>query len=296
MKIGKVTIVGKPNAGKSTLINQIFKKEVVISSHKPQTTRNHISLLFNDNDSQIIINDTPGYHKPKNKLDLFLNSQVKKALKNVDVVIFLFDAKSQYSNEDVEILKRIKSFPHNKLVLAINKAENEDAIVIEDIKKEITKEFEFDKIFCISALYNEYVNELLEYVKSNLTESDTPLIANEKEMEQKEEFIISEIIRKIILNKFRQEIPHSVAVVVEKINYDKKKDLLSISCSIIVEKESQKPILIGKGGNSIKQIGIDARKELNEIYDCKIFLETNVKVRKNWRNNDTMIREFGYKK
>lgn len=296
MRIGKVSIVGKPNVGKSTLINQIFKKEVVISTHKPQTTRNQISLLYQDIDSQIIINDTPGYHTPKNKLDLFLNSQVKKALKNIDVIVFLFDAKRDYDDEDRKILDQIKSFKYGKLILAINKSDDEDAVNIENIKKQITKDYVFDKIFCISALYNEYVNELIDYIKSQLIESEEPLVTNSKELEQKEEFVVSEIIRRIILNKFRQEIPHSTAVVVEKMEYSQEKNLLLISFSIVVEKESQKPIIIGKGGSSIKDIGIYARKELSEIYDCKIFLESNVKVRKNWRDNDTMIKELGYKK
>lgn len=296
MKIGKIAIVGKPNVGKSTLINQIFKKEMVISSSKPQTTRNQISLLYEDKESQIIINDTPGYHIPKNKLDLFLNSQVKKALKNMDVILFLTDAKREIDEEDIKILDQIKTFKYNKLVLVINKSENEDATVIESIKNQLKKDFEFDKTFCISALYNQYVTELMDYIKSTLISSETPMVTDPSELEQKEEFFVSEIVRKIIINKFKQEIPYSIAVVVDKMKYSPEKNLLNINCSIVVEKESQKPIIIGKGGQAIKDIGILAREELSKIYDCKIYLETFVKVRKNWRNNDQIIKELGYKK
>lgn len=296
MKIGKITIVGKPNVGKSTLINQIFKKEVVIATSKAQTTRNQVQLLYEDDDSQIVINDTPGFHTPKNKLDLFLNSQVKKALKNIDIVIYLFDAKREFDEEDNSVINQIKTFKYSKLILAINKCDDEDATTIEDIKESLSKLIEFDKVFCISALYDKYVSELLQYVKDNLFESEEPLITDPSELEQKEEFVVSEIIRKVLLNKFRQEVPHSCAVVVDQMKYDQQKNLLSIDFSIVVEKESQKPIIIGKGGEAIKDIGMLARKELSNIYDCKIFLKSNVKVRKNWRDNDLIIKELGYKK
>lgn len=296
MKTGKVAIVGKPNVGKSTLVNTIFNKNMVITSCKPQTTRNKISLFYQDKEAQIIITDTPGYHKAKNKLDLFLNSQVKTSLKDVDVVIFVFDAKRNYDDEDKKILEQIKTFKFNKLVLAINKFEGENELVLKSIKSVLENDgFIFDKIMCISALYNEHIVELMDYVKSQLEESDDQFFI-ENNVEQKDEFLIAEIIRRIIIEKFKQEIPYSVAVVVEKMQFFQDKNLLSINFSIVVEKESQKPIIIGKNGKVIKEIGIEARKELLKIYDCKIFLESHVKVKKNWRDNDTMIKELGYKK
>ncbi len=296
MKIGKVSIVGKPNVGKSTLINQIFNKEVVIATSKPQTTRNRIELLYEEDGYQIIFNDTPGFHEAKNKLDLFLNSQVKKALKNVDIILFVFDAKREFDQEDLDILNQIKTFKHEKLIMIINKCENEDASTIESIKETLKKIIKFDKEFCVSALYNQNINVVLEYIKENLIESELPLVSNPSELEQQEKFIIAEIIRKVILNQFKYEVPHSTAVVVDEMKYYKEKNLLDIMFSIVVEKESQKPILIGKGGNSIKNIGVLARKELSKIYDCKIYLKSFVKVKKNWRDDNNIIKELGYKK
>lgn len=296
MKIGKVAIVGKPNVGKSTLINQIFNKEVVIATNKPQTTRNRIELLYQDDDCQIIFNDTPGFHNPKNKLDLFLNSQVKKALKSSDIIVYLCDAKSTFDQEDLNTLNQIKTFEYEKLIMVINKIDNEDASIIESLKDAAKANINFDKEICISALYNQNIDVLLNYIKENLTESEIPLVTDPNEVEQNEKFVISETIRKIILNQFKYEVPHSVAVVVDKINYYQDKNLLDIMFSIIVEKESQKPIIIGKGGNSIKNIGILSRKELSNIYDCKIYLKSFVKVRKKWRDNNNIIKELGYKK
>lgn len=296
MKIGKIAIVGKSNVGKSTLINQIFDKEIVIATSKPQTTRNRIELLYQKDDCQIIFSDTPGFHKPRNKLDLFLNSQVKKALKNVDIILFVCDVKSGLDNDDIDVLNQIKTFKYEKLILLINKCDNEDASAIEQLKDQLYNIIEFDKCFCISALYNQNINDVLNYIKRNLNDSDTPLVTDPSEIEQQEKFVIAEIIRKVILNEFRYEVPHATAIVVDEMKYDPEKNLLDILFSIIVEKESQKPIIIGKRGESIKKIGVIARKELSKIYDCKMYLKSFVKVRKNWRDDNNIIKELGYKK
>lgn len=296
MKVGVVSIVGKPNVGKSTLINTIFNKEVVISSSKPQTTRNKIQIVYKDEDSEILFSDTPGYHNPKNKLDLFLNSQVKKSLKNTDVVVFMFDISRKFDDEDQKILDEIKKFKIKKIILAVNKIDlipqQEIGLKIEIVKQQM----DFDDVVLLSSKEKTNIDKLMSLLKSNLKEVDTDTFYDQQSVEQKEEFFVSEIIRQVIINNFRQEIPYSVAVVVDKMDYDQSKNLLSINYSIVVEKESQKPIIIGKGGNTIKKLGILIRAKLSEIYDCKLFLQSFVKVKKNWRDNNEIIKDLGYKK
>lgn len=296
MKVGVVSIVGKPNVGKSTLINTIFNKEVVISSSKPQTTRNKIQIVYKDDDSEILFSDTPGYHNPKNKLDLFLNSQVKKSLKNTDVIVFIFDISRKFDDEDQKILDEIKKFKIKKIILAVNKIDlipqQEIGLKIEIVKQQM----DFDDVVLLSSKEKTNIDKLMNLLKSNLEEVDTNTFYDQQSVEQKEEFFVSEIIRQVIINNFRQEIPYSVAVVVDKMDYDQSKNLLSINYSIVVEKESQKPIIIGKGGNTIKKLGILIRAKLSEIYDCKLFLQSFVKVKKNWRDNNEIIKDLGYKK
>ena len=296
MKVGVVSIVGKPNVGKSTLINTIFDKEVVISSSKPQTTRNKIQIVYKDDDSEILFSDTPGYHNPKNKLDLFLNSQVKKSLRNTDVVVFMFDISRKFDDEDQKILDEIKKFKIKKIILAVNKIDlipqQEIGLKIEIVKQQM----DFDDVVLLSSKEKTNIDKLMSLLKSNLEEVDTNTFYDQQSVEQKEEFFVSEIIRQVIINNFRQEIPYSVAIVVDKMDYDQSKNLLSINYSIVVEKESQKPIIIGKGGNTIKKLGILIRAKLSEIYDCKLFLQSFVKVKKNWRDNNEIIKDLGYKK
>lgn len=296
MKVGVVSIVGKPNVGKSTLINTIFNKEVVISSSKPQTTRNKIQIVYKDDDSEILFSDTPGYHNPKNKLDLFLNSQVKKSLKNTDVIVFMFDISRKFDDEDQKILDEIKKFKIKKIILAVNKIDlipqQEIGLKIEIVKQQM----DFDDVVLLSSKEKTNIDKLMSLLKSNLEEVDTNTFYDQQSVEQKEEFFVSEIIRQVIISNFRQEIPYSVAVIVDKMDYDQSKNLLSINYSIVVEKESQKPIIIGKGGNTIKKLGILIRAKLNEIYDCKLFLQSFVKVKKNWRDNNEIIKDLGYKK
>ena len=296
MKVGVVSIVGKPNVGKSTLINTIFNKEVVISSSKPQTTRNKIQIVYKDEDSEILFSDTPGYHNPKNKLDLFLNSQVKKSLKNTDVIVFMFDISRKFDDEDQKILDEIKKFKIKKIILVVNKIDlipqQEIGLKIEIVKQQM----DFDDVVLLSSKEKTNIDKLMSLLKSNLEEVDTDTFYDQQSVEQKEEFFVSEIIRQVIINNFRQEIPYSVAVVVDKMDYDQSKNLLSINYSIVVEKESQKPIIIGKGGNTIKKLGILIRAKLSEIYDCKLFLQSFVKVKKNWRDNNEIIKDLGYKK
>lgn len=294
MKTYSICIIGKPNVGKSTFINTLTNKKISIVSSKPQTTRNNITTLYQDKNFQLVIIDTPGYHIPKNKLDLFLNSQVKQSFKEVDGYLFIIDGSRPIDEEDLELFNKLNTFKKKKIVFAINKIDLLSKEEIEQKKKEIKINFHADIILEISASKNINLDILVDEFKK--LSYDSEIILHEDDYEQDDKFIVNEIIREQILKKFRQEIPHSVAVQTDIMKYDQEKNLLKIFSNIIVEKESQKPIIIGKGGKSIKEIGIDSRNELLKIFDTKIYLELNVKVRKKWRDDNLMIASLGYKK
>lgn len=300
MKFGSIAIVGKPNVGKSTFINTLLNKTVVISSKKPQTTRNRIEVIYKDEDAMIIVNDTPGLHTGKNKLDMFLNSQVKQSLKNCDVIAAFFDVSRPIDDEDKRIISFFESFNLKKVILILNKVDLVSKEKVEKYKNDLESRFKFCSVFETSSLTKQGIDELISWIKNDLEEYQgniEDLYEIEKQHEDKYDgFFISELIREIIINKFAQEIPYSVAIVIEKMEYSQEKNLLSFSYSIVVEKESQKPIVIGKGGKNVKEINIAIRNRLSEFYDCKIFTESFVKVRKDWRDNNEMIKEFGYKK
>ncbi len=294
MKTFIATIIGKPNVGKSTLINNLFKRHVSIVSSKPQTTRNNIKALYEEKDFQLIIIDTPGYHKPKNKLDMYLNSQVRQSFKEADGYLFIFDASRPINTEDFELFEKMNTFPKKEVFYILNKVDLVSKEEKEERIKEIKSNFNITDLIEISALNQNDIQKLIDIIKEHSHEFEGELVADDYEADDK--FIVSEIIREQILLKFRQEVPHSVAVVTETMKYEPEQNLLKIYSVIVVEKESQKPIIIGKGGKAIKEIGIASRTKLLEIFDTKIYLELNVKVKKNWRDNNDIIASLGYKK
>ena len=278
MKTYSICVIGKPNVGKSTFINTLTNRKISIVSSKPQTTRNNITTLYQDDNFQLVIIDTPGYHTPKNKLDLFLNSQVRQSFKETDGYLFMIDGSRPIDEEDLELYEKLKTFKSKNIVFVINKIDLLTENEIKQKEKELKTNFDATTIVKISASSNINLDELVKEFKNLSYESE--IILHENDYEQDDKFLVNEIIREQILLKFRQEIPHSVAVQTETMNYDQEKNLLKIFANIIVEKESQKPIIIGKGGTSIKEIGISSRNELLKIFDTKIYLELNVKVRK----------------
>ncbi len=294
MKSFIATIIGKPNVGKSTLINNLLQRHVSIVSNKPQTTRNNIKALYQEEDFQLIIIDTPGYHKPKNKLDMFLNSQVRQSFKEADGYLFLFDASRPINSEDFELFEKMNTFPKKEVFYILNKVDLVSQEQKEERIKEIKSNFGIESLIEISAIDSKDITKLIDTIKIHA--HDGVDVFNEEEYESDDKFLVSEIIREQILLHFRQEVPHSVAVVTETMKYEQESNLLKIYSVIVVEKESQKPIIIGKGGKAIKEIGIAARTKLLEIFDTKIYLELNVKVKKNWRDNNDIIASLGYKK
>lgn len=282
-----VAIVGLPNAGKSTFLNKVMKQKVAIVSYKPQTTRNQIKSIYEDDRIRICFTDTPGFHEPKNKLDSFLNSQVKQTFKQSDLVLLLIDASKD--NEDNKILiDVIKSYKVKDLIVVfthkdlVPEAKLEDKLNqygLSDVKHRML----------IDNNSQQDVNNVVSFIYDI-----APQDGFFDPVDMTDDFLISETIREQALYALRQEVPHSMAVVVDSKNFDKEQNLFTISCSLIVEKESQKPIVIGAGGKMIKLIGSKARQELLKFFDCRIMLKLFVKVKDDWRNDEQFLQSVGY--
>lgn len=292
-KSGFVTIVGRPNVGKSTLLNKILKEKIAIMSDKPQTTRNKIMAIYQAEDSQIIFLDTPGLHKPKNKLGEYMVSTAYETLKEVDVVLFLVDESTKIGAGDKYILERLKTIK-TPIILVINKM---DIISAENYVKivENYKEYTFIKeIIAISALNDTNTDVLIEKVKNLLPEGPM-YYPDDMITDQPEKVIVSEIIREKLLHYLNDEVPHGVAVEIEKMKKRKNSDLVDISATIICERNTHKGIIIGKNGRKLKGIGKSAREDIERLLGSKVYLEIWVKVRQGWRDNDSHLRNFGYK-
>lgn len=293
---GYVAIVGKPNVGKSTLINSILNQKLAISSFKPQTTRNQIMGVYKDHNSHIIFIDTPGFHNPKNKLDLFLNSEVKKSLKVSDLCLFLLDPTREIDNEDLEIGVQLKAFNVEKIIFVITKSDVANHEQVKTVKGYIESNFDNPKYLIISSLQKDELDTLIQKIKDDLDEYEELILPDDADIELSDKFVISEVIRESIINLCKHEVPYATAVVTNTVEYVKEKNILKIQADIVVEKESQKPIIIGKGGQMIKEIGIKSRISLLEIFDSKIYLELFVKVKESWRTKNSIIIDLGYKK
>lgn len=290
-KSGFVAIVGKPNAGKSTLMNKIIKHKIAIVSPKAQTTRNKIEGIYNDERMQVIFIDTPGIHRSTTKLGVELNRMAFSSTKDVELTLFLVDASKKTNEEDLELLKRISTVK-SPLILVLNKI---DLLT----KKELieatlfwNKQYDFKEIIPLSALKEENLEELKNIIYQYLPEGpkyyDSDSICS-----YPEKFLVSELIREKILFYTQEEIPHSVAVVCDAMK--KKGDKYLINATIVVDKDSKKGIIIGKQGSMLKKIGMASRKEIEKLLDCKVNLELFVRVEKDWKNSSRYLKEFGYK-
>lgn len=291
MKSGFVSLVGRPNVGKSTLLNSIIGKKVAITSNKPQTTRNIIEGIYNDKDIQIVFVDTPGIHKPKYKLGKYLNKQAYYSINDVDIVVLLVDGSEELGKGDLYIIEKLKEI-NKPVILVINKI---DKIKKEDILLKIAEYkdlYPFKEIVPLSALKKDNIKTLVDvltkYLPDNIKYFDDDTYTN-KQLE----FLVSEIVREKVFNLTKEEVPHSVTCVVEQIK--KEKDNYSINVAIIVDRDSLKKIIIGKQGNMIKEIGIEARKDLEELLENKVYLELFVKTIKDWRDKEKYLQEFGFK-
>ncbi|AIO19004.1 GTPase Era [Candidatus Izimaplasma bacterium HR1] len=293
-KSGFVTIIGRPNVGKSTFLNKVLGKKITITSDKPQTTRNNISGIFTRESSQIIFIDTPGIHKPKHKLGEFMTSEAINTLKSVDLIIFMTDGNEEFGRGDQFIIEELKKV-RIPVFLIVNKADLTEDIT--RLKRNIDKfkaAYNFKGIFSISAKRGDNIERLLEDIENELEEG--PKYYPEDQItDHPERFIISELVREKVLRLTREEIPHSVMCLIDYMEYDEKNPrLINIHASIIVERDSQKGIIIGKGGAMIKEIGTLARKDILYLLGNKVFLDLHCKVVKNWRNKDFHLRNYGY--
>ena len=292
MKSGFVSFIGRPNVGKSTLLNNILGKRVAITSDKPQTTRNMIQGIYNEKDTQIVFVDTPGIHKPKNKLGKVLNKQAYFTINDVDIVIMVVDITEKIGTGDgfvIDILKNIKNKP---VFLVINKI---DRVPREEILKKIDEYqrlYDFTEIIPVSARKKDNIDRLIEVIKKYLPDNimyyDEEIFTNNSD-----DFIITEFIREKVLDLTDDEVPHSVTCVIDDISEENNK--LYINASIVVDRENLKKIIIGKNGKMIKEIGMRARKDIEEYFNKKVYLDLFVKVVDKWRDKEKFLNTIGYK-
>ena len=291
-KVGFVAIIARPNVGKSTLLNRLIGQKIAITTPVAQTTRKNIKGIYSDNDLQIIFIDTPGIHKPLNKLGEALSEQSKSVLSDVDLILFLVDAKDEAGRGDKWIVENYLKDVKTPVLLVLNKVD-----LIKDLAKRELNTYSYKSLFekpldtvKVSAKTGRNIDDLIEKIKSYLPFGQK-LYDEDEVTDQNMREIASEIIREKIIFATKDEIPHSVAVLIE--NYTEEENIDKISAQIIVSNESQKKILIGKGGSMIKKIGTNARVELEKIAEKKVFLELFVKVVKNWQKDDNFIKSLG---
>jgi len=295
-KSGFVTLLGRPNVGKSTLINKLVGKKITITSPIAQTTRNKLKGILTTDDTQIIFIDTPGIHKPHHLLGEKLVKNAKSALNGVDLILLIFNSYYKPGKGD-EYIRDLINTNNTKFIVVLNKwdlLENRDKLIRMDQYKELLDDnlISFQKV---SALSGHGCNQLIKKIKDFLPEGN-PLYPKDTAVDQPLMVILSELIREQVLLNTREEIPHSVAVKIEKIEYikNKGKELTAILATIIVERKSQKGILIGKGGSMLRVIGQSARMNMKKLIEGSIYLELFVKVIPNWRKRESKLIEFGY--
>lgn len=289
-KAGFVNIIGKPNVGKSTLINALIGEKVSIVSPKVQTTRHRILGIINGDDFQVIFSDTPGIiDQPKYMLQEAMMRFVHDALADADVVFYMVD-NTESPEVEQPLLNNImrEGLPLFIVINKIDKMNQEEVVALMNRWKQVVRE---DQIIPVSATKGFNLQSIIQAAKDNLPENP-PYFDKEMYTDRSERFLASEVIREKIYNRTRQEIPYSTEVIVT--SFKEEETIIKIAAEIFVNRESQKPILIGRGGELMKKIGTDARKELEEVYGKKVFLELYVKVKEDWRENPNMLRQFGY--
>lgn len=290
MKSGFVSLIGRPNVGKSTLLNAIVGKKVAITSSTAQTTRNMIQGIYHGDDLQIIFVDTPGIHKPQNKLGRVLNKQAYYSINDVDVILFLTDVTQSLGTGDKFILEKLKE-TDVPVILVLNKIDKIPYDMILPKIAEYKDVFPFQEIVPVSAFKQKNLDELIKvisnYLKDNIKYYDDGTITNVSTS-----FSISELIREKVLYFTKEEVPHSVTCVIEDISEDKNN--VSIGASVIVDRENLKKILVGKNGSMIKKIGIEARYDIEELLNKKVYLDLRVKVVNNWREKEQFLNQMGY--
>ncbi len=292
MKSGFVSVIGRPNVGKSTLINSIIGKKIAITSDKPQTTRNIIQGIYTTKDTQIVFVDTPGIHKPNHKLGQYLNRQAYDSVGGVDVILFVVDASKKLGPGDQFILDRLKELKEEvPVILVLNKI---DQLTHEEILQKIVEYkdlYPFQEIVPISGLKKKNTEELIKTIRTYLT--DEVMYYGENEITNRSlDFMMGEMIREKVFQLTREEVPHSVTCVVEFVEVGKTS--MTIHASIIVDRDSLKRIIIGSKGSMIKEIGTKARMDIEELVEKKVYLDLQVRTIKKWRDKEEYLSEFGF--
>jgi len=291
LKSGFISIIGRPNVGKSTLLNAILGEKVAITTDKPQTTRNIIRGIYTDNDAQLVFIDTPGIHRPRTKLGSYMTDTALRTLEEVDLILFIVDNSLSAGPGDKYIMDLLTQV-QTPAYLLINKIDLIEPEQYKTLFEEYEKTGLFKEIIGISALENKNVDTLVEKLKNSVEEGPMYFPADQV-TDHPERFLVGEIIREKLLKYLEDEIPHGVAVEIEA--YEEKATITNISAVIYCEKKSHKGMIIGKEGRKLKGVGKSAREDMEALLGTKVFLQLWVKVKENWRDSDTALSGFGYK-
>ena len=289
---GFVALIGRPNAGKSTLLNALMGKKIAITSNTPQTTRHRFRAILSRDDFQAIIVDTPGVHKPHDALGEELNVSAEKALEDVDVVAMLIDASQPVGRGDEWVAAQVRAAKAKKICV-LSKTDLVGPAQISKQREAAEALCEWDAMVGLSSVSGKNIEAFIEEVEYFLPEGPA-WFPRDMETDQPLEVMIAEFIREKVLRNFTDEVPHAIGVKTEEFEYDEDRDLYRIYAIVYVERDSQKGIIIGKKGAAIKRIGTEARTDLEQLLGCRVFLDLRVKVKKNWRRDATQIRRFGY--
>ena len=291
-KSGFVALVGRPNVGKSTLMNRLIGQKIAITSSKPQTTRNRIQTVYTDERGQVIFLDTPGIHKSKNKLGKFMVETAESTFSDADVILWLVEPTNYIGAGEQYIIEKLKACG-TPVILVINKIDTVKKEEILEFIATYSKQMDFAEVIPVSALRGENTSHLMDVLFSYLAEG--PMYFDEDTVtDQPERQIAAEMIREKALRNLSDEVPHGIAVTIEKMHERPGGHLIDIEATIICERDSHKGIIIGKQGAMLKKIGQDARKEIEMMVGCKVNLQLWVKVKKDWRDSDVMLKNYGY--
>lgn len=291
-KSGFVTIIGRPNVGKSTLMNKVIGEKIAIMSDKPQTTRNKIQCVYTENDFQIVFLDTPGIHKPKHKLGQYMVKIAKDTLREVDAILFVVDDSTTIGPGDKYIMEQLEGID-TPIILVINKIDKMDQQSLTELYNKYEETKLFKNIIGISALEGVNLDNLVNLIVSYFPEGPQ-YFPEHMVTDQPERLIVAELIREKILKYTEQEIPHGVAVEVNLMKKRKDKDIVDINATIYCERKTHKGIIIGKGGRKLKGIGKSSREDIENLLGSKVYLELWVKVKEGWRNSENTLKNLGY--
>ncbi|PAQ13299.1 GTPase Era [Bacillaceae bacterium SAOS 7] len=292
-KSGFISIIGRPNVGKSTFLNRVIGQKIAIMSDKPQTTRNKVQGVYTKEDAQMIFIDTPGIHKPKHKLGDFMMKVAVNTLKEVDLVLFMINAEEGYGRGDEFIIDKLQGI-QTPVFLVLNKIDQIHPDQLMELIEQYKDLYPFKEIVPISALEGNNVDRLLTQIEGILPEGPQYYPADQV-TDHPERFIVSELIREKVLHLTREEVPHSIAVVIDKMERREDKEIINVMATIVVERDSQKGIVIGKRGSLLKEVGKRSRIDIENLLGSQVFLELWVKVQKDWRNKQSNLRDFGFR-